>query len=125
MAKFFSHWSYTECGPWSYKVWMGPCPVWSSPGFYSWFATVLLFIHLGSPHFWQKLEPKASFTRMIYKYTSTADPEMLLWSWGKWVMHWENWRHGWHPIACAYIRIRQNSCGLALGSSLPSSTSMT
>src|SRR6218665_1573853 len=20
MAKFFSHWSYTECGPWSYKV---------------------------------------------------------------------------------------------------------
>src|SRR6218665_3692743 len=32
MAKFFCHWSHTECGPWSYKVWMGPCPVWSSQG---------------------------------------------------------------------------------------------
>src|SRR6218665_3429732 len=31
MAKFFSHWSYIECGPWSYKVWMGPCPVYGLP----------------------------------------------------------------------------------------------
>src|SRR6218665_1826048 len=28
----------------------------------------ILSIHLGSPHFWQKLEPKASFTRMTYKH---------------------------------------------------------
>src|SRR6218665_2536673 len=47
----------------------------------------ILSIHLGSPHFWQKLEPKASFTRMIYKHASTANPQMLLWSLGIWVMY--------------------------------------
>src|SRR6218665_2105078 len=40
MAKFFSHWSYAERGPWSYKVWMCPCGVCSCQGFYPWSATV-------------------------------------------------------------------------------------
>ena len=46
----------------------------------------ILSIHLGSPHFWQKLEPKASFTWMIYKHTSTAETQMLLRSLGKCVL---------------------------------------
>src|SRR6218665_1519582 len=98
MAKFFSHWSYTECGPWSYKVWMGPCP-YGLPRVLSLIRYCILSIHLDSPHFWQRLEPNASFTRMIYKHTSTADPQMLFCSLGKLVMYWKNWRHGCHPIA--------------------------
>src|SRR6218665_3848218 len=102
MAKFFSHWSYTEC-VWSMVLQGldGSLPRMVFPRVLFLVRYCILSIHLGSPHFWQKLEPKASFTRMIYKHTSTADPQMLLWSLGKWVMYWENWRHGCHPIACA------------------------
>src|SRR6218665_1191763 len=101
MAKFFSHWSCTECGPWSYKVWMGPSPVWSFPGFYPWSATVYYLyiwaLHVSGRDWSPRLALRGC---MLYTHTSTADPQMLLWSFGKWVMYWETWRHGCHPIAC-------------------------
>src|SRR6218665_3896564 len=76
MAKFFSHWSYTEC-VWSMVLQGldGSLPRMVFPRVLSLVRYCILSIHLGSPRFWQKLEPNASFTRMTYKHISTADPQ--------------------------------------------------
>src|SRR6218665_44797 len=69
MAKFFSHWSYTEC-VWSMVLQGldGSLSRMVFPRVLFLVRYCILSIHLGSLRFWQKLEPKASFTRMIYKH---------------------------------------------------------
>ena|SRR6218665_3593527 len=59
----------------------------------------ILSIHLGAPHFWQRVEPKANYTRMTYRHISTADLQMLIWLVGKWVFLWTVWSRGCYPIA--------------------------
>src|SRR6218665_3441176 len=84
-----------------YRILDGSLPHMVFPRVLSLVRYCILSLHLGSQPSCKNLKPKASFTRMTYKHASTADPQMLLWSLGKWVMYWENWRHGCHPIACA------------------------
>src|SRR6218665_1191765 len=55
----------------------------------------ILFIHLGSPRFWQRLEPKASFTWMYalhaYIHCRPANASLVVWEMGDVLGNLEAW----------------------------------